>query len=237
MEKLGTHTVRHGGGQLHSTRARQMPGDEASPWGCDIKAVSPKGVPRKWASSGHRLPSALLSLLSLCPLDGGPKSPNPSPLQTRRHCPCTYMGGKESLPPAGSLGPSGVPTLLGYFELMAGSLTCVKKHTEPWLRDRCSDTEGGQSQKGKRTHRIVRSWGEVMTLQAKTPGKHSSASVPYDSHASARTHDSTAAAQPGCKGAGTFGGDRRAQCLPSCGGYMLIEPTEQCPGRVWISCI
>lgn len=44
---------------------------------------------------------------------------------------CTYMGGKDSLLPAGSLGPSGVPALLGYLDSMAGSLTCTERHTNP----------------------------------------------------------------------------------------------------------
>lgn len=45
-------------------------------------------------------------------------------------CACTYMGGKQTLLPAGSLGLSGLPALLGYFELMAGSLSCGEKHTK-----------------------------------------------------------------------------------------------------------
>jgi hypothetical protein len=38
------------------------------------------------------------------------------------------MGGKDSLLPAESLGPMGVPALLEYFELMAGSFTYAEKY-------------------------------------------------------------------------------------------------------------
>ena len=41
------------------------------------------------------------------------------------------MGGKDSLLPAGSLWPRGVPALLGYFDLMAGSLTCGEGNGKP----------------------------------------------------------------------------------------------------------
>lgn len=59
------------------------------------------------------------------------------------------MGGKESLLPAGSLGPSGVPVLLGYFELMAGSLTCMKDTQNPDL----VKSSAAQMLKEKKTHR------------------------------------------------------------------------------------
>lgn len=101
-----------------------------------------------------RLPSAQHLVVITVPLSPRQrtKKPKAKPTPDTWALPCTYMGGKESLPPAGSLGPSGVPTLLGYFELMAGSLTCARKHTEPWLRDRSSDAEGGQSQTRDKTH-------------------------------------------------------------------------------------
>lgn len=52
------------------------------------------------------------------------------------------MGGKQSLLPAGFLGPSGVPTLLGHLELMAGSLTCGG-NAKPQFRDTSVAGAGG----------------------------------------------------------------------------------------------
>ena len=63
-----------------------------------------------------------------CHLD---QRPNPHRIQTALPSPCTYMGGKDSLLPAGSLWPRGVPTLLGYLDLMAGSLTCGEGNGKP----------------------------------------------------------------------------------------------------------
>lgn len=68
----------------------------------------------------------LLPLGHLGPWD---QRPHPTKPDGSQRGPSTYMGGKESLLLAGSLGPSGVPALLGFLELMAGSLSCEKKHT------------------------------------------------------------------------------------------------------------
>lgn len=86
---------------------------------CDTDVTLPEPTTGKRVSLGGRQHCKWWPPLSL--LSPGPKAkPTPNP--------GTYMGGKDSLLPAGSLGPSGVPTLLGYLGLMAGSLTCAKKH-------------------------------------------------------------------------------------------------------------
>lgn len=68
---------------------------------------------------------------------------------------CTYMGGKHSLLPAGSRGPSGVSVLPRCFELMAGSLTCGEKHTLSCFRGALSSSGArgeGSPQPAAHTH-------------------------------------------------------------------------------------
>lgn len=60
-------------------------------------------------------------------LPPGWRTENNHPNSTHSHKVDTYIGGNDSLLPSGSLWLTGVPTLLGFLELMAGSFTCVKK--------------------------------------------------------------------------------------------------------------
>lgn len=60
-------------------------------------------------------------------LPPGWRTENHHPNSIHSHKVNTYIGGNDSLLPSGSLWLTGVPTLLGFLELMAGSFTCVKK--------------------------------------------------------------------------------------------------------------
>lgn len=121
----------------------------------------------------------------------------------------TYMGGKETLLPSGSLGPSGVPTLLGYLELMAGSLTCCKKHTEPCLGDRHPDAGRGHSPTVEPNKRGGNTWAGSSFPRPK-PQEDALSKSP------SCPRGPRAAALPGCAEAGRLGAHGTALFLHGC---------------------
>lgn len=81
------------------------------------KPVSGQGWGRSVGAINSQLPSDWRT-------DNQPK---PHTNSIHSHKLDTYIGGNDSLLRSESLWLTGVPTLLGFLELMAGSFTCVKK--------------------------------------------------------------------------------------------------------------
>lgn len=120
--RAGPHT---GGGEAlrDGTRGRVAACQESGvhtegPLGKDVVGTVPtpgtdRGQGRRDAAREASRPGCGGRLAVAAATGTSGRAPTGPGLRGRR--PCTYMGGKDSLPPAGSLGPRGVPALLGGF--------------------------------------------------------------------------------------------------------------------------